>query len=169
MTATVATTPGVIEILLTQLSISDRAIHRNLEGVSHEESIRRPQPGGNSTNWIVGHIVASRSRVLAALGEANVLADESIATYRRGSDGNVEAGLPLNDLIDAFDRSQPILVARLRRLTEAELAAKSPVPTPAGPDANLGAALSALTFHEAYHIGQLGIARRLIGKTGAIS
>jgi len=30
-------------------------------------------------------------------------------------------------------------------------------------------ALTILGFHEAYHVGQLGIQRRLIGKDGAIA
>ncbi len=157
-----------IDALVTQLSVSRGAIHRNLQGVSHEESLLRPQPAGNSANWIVGHIVASRSRLLTALGETGVLADERIAPYRRGSDGGVETGLPLQDLVDAFERSQPLLIARLQRMTDAELEAKSPISSPAGPDATFGAALSAMVFHEAYHVGQLGIARRLIGKHGAI-
>lgn len=158
---------STIDALVTQLSVSRGAIHRNLEGVSHEESIRRPD-AGNCTNWIVGHIVASRSRLLTALGETGVLPDERITPYRRGSDGSVEMGLSLQDLVDALDRSQPLLIARLQRMTEAELGVKSPISSPAGPDATFGAALSAMVFHEAYHVGQLGIARRLIGKSGAI-
>jgi uncharacterized damage-inducible protein DinB len=157
-----------IDALVTQLSVSGRAVHRNLEGISNEESICRAQPAGNCANWIVGHIVASRSGLLKALGEGSVLPEDKIALYRRGSDGRVEAGMGLEDLIDAFDRSQPLLLERLGRLSEAELAAKSPIGSPAGPDATFGEALSAIVFHEAYHVGQLGIARRLIGKPGAI-
>jgi uncharacterized damage-inducible protein DinB len=168
MTTTVSSSSGLIDAVVNQLSICQRAVHRNVDGVSQQESTLRPEAGCNSANWVVGHIVSARSSILRALGEEKIFPDEQVAMYRRGSDGSVEHGVPLADLLEALDRSQPILLARLQRATEAELNAKSPMSSPAGPDATLGAAVAAMAFHEAYHVGQLGVLRRLMGKPGAI-
>ena len=157
-----------IDAIVTQFNICNRSIHRNLEGVSHDESMRRPEPGGNSVNWVLGHLVSSRSRLLSRFGEQAVLDEASTTSYARGSDGNVEHGVALEELLAALDRSQPLLVERLRRFTDEELTAKAPFSSPAGPDATLGQALAAMAFHEAYHAGQLGILRRFTGKAGAI-
>ena len=53
------------------------AINRNLDGLSHEESLVIPEPGGNCLNWVLGHIVigpqhgadAGRRRLPCSAGE----------------------------------------------------------------------------------------------------
>ncbi len=161
-------TPTLVDALLGQITICHRAAHVNLEGFSHEDSVAGPAPGGNSANWILGHITWSRQGVLMFLGEP-LTADERLKQYKRGSDGTLQSAVPLQELIEIYDRLQPLFMARLQRLTDAELNAKTAMRTPAGADATLGAALASLVFHESYHVGQLGIARRLAGKSGAIA
>ena len=158
----------VVETLVGQLGIVQRVIKRNLEGISDEEALLHPTPGGNSANWVLGHVVATRSGLLKNLGEQPLLDDETREQYRRGSDGNVPNPLPLAKLFDAFDRSQSLLVSKLKSIPEAKLAEKSPFSSPAGPDASLAEALAAMVFHESYHSGQLGLLRRVCGKKGAI-
>lgn len=166
MNATVAT-PTLIEVLTGQLGFCQYATRVNTDGITDEESLVRPQPGGNSANWILGHITSVRQGVVNRLGDA-LPVDERLKQYRRGSEGDVAQPIPFHELVALYDRLHPLLIARLQNLTEAELVAKSPMPTPAGPDASLGAALSSLVFHESYHVGQLGVARRLLGKSCAI-
>ncbi|MGB5881514.1 MAG: DinB family protein, partial [Thermoanaerobaculia bacterium] len=36
------------------------------------------------------------------------------------------------------------------------------------PNETLGSLLHLIAFHQAYHVGQLGLGRRLVGKAGAI-
>src|SRR5437762_4909444 len=48
--------------------ISYGALFRNLEGITHEESLIEPTPAGNTLNWVLGHIVATRNRMLPMLG-----------------------------------------------------------------------------------------------------
>ena len=168
MSTVTPTAPGLVDALVAQLSVSRNAIRRNLDGVSHEESTQPHDCGGNSANWVVGHIVAARNSVLKNLGGKTVMPDATAAVYRRGSDGAVSGGMKLEDLISALDESQPLLIESLRKVPEQQLLAKSPFSSPAGPEATLGEAISAMVFHEAYHVGQLGILRRLLGRKGAI-
>src|SRR5471032_3158967 len=128
---------STIDTLATQLAITQRTIKRNLEEVSHEESLLRPQPGGNSANWVLGHILASRSGLLKNLGEQPLLDDAAVQQYRRGSDGNVPNPVPLTELLAALDRSQPAIIAGMKRIPDTALAAKSPFSSPAGADATL--------------------------------
>jgi uncharacterized damage-inducible protein DinB len=168
MSASASTALSVIDGLATQLGITQRTIKKNLEEVSHEESLVRPQPGGNSANWVLGHILASRSGLLKNLGEQPLLDEAAVQQYRRGSDGNVPNPVPLADLIAALDRSQPAIIAAMKRIPDAALAAKSPFASPAGAEATLAEALAGMVFHESYHVGQLGLLRRVFGKKGAI-
>lgn len=163
-----ATAPSVIDALSTQLALTQRTIKRNLEGVSNEEALLHPQPAGNSANWVLGHILASRSGLLKNFGEQPLLDDSSVQQYRRGSDGNVANPLPLDDLLAALDRSQPLMIAGMKRISETALAAKAPINSPAGAEASYADALAAMVFHESYHVGQLGLLRRVCGKKGAI-
>ena len=52
------------KVIQTSLWFSSFATKKNLEGMTHEESLLRPEKGGASINWILGHIVATRNRVL---------------------------------------------------------------------------------------------------------
>lgn len=163
-----ASASSVIDGLVAQLGICRRATHRNLDGISHEESLLRPVPGGNSANWVPGHIVSARSNLLKRLGESPLLDDETTTQYRRGSDGNIPTPLPVSELLATLDRSQPLFTAAMRRFSDEQLASKAPFSSPAGDDATLAEALAAMVCHESYHVGQLGLLRRVCGKKGAI-
>ncbi len=160
-------TPTVIDGLVTQLEISHRSIKRNLDGITHDDSLKRLE-GANSINWIIGHMLASRGGVLKALGGQSPLNRDQVAEYARGSSGELAHPLRLDELVGMFDRTQAPLVDALRRATGDELNAVSAMRTPAGEGATLAQALAAMTLHECYHVGQLGLARRLVGKKGAI-
>jgi len=164
---TTATTPTVIDGIVTQLEISRRSVKRNLEGITHDESLRRPE-GVNSINWIVGHMLGGRVGVLANLGDQPPVAREKLAEYGRGSSGELTSPMRFEELLELFDRTQEPLVAALQRVSDEKLNAKSPMRSPAGDDATFAQALAAMTLHECYHTGQLGLSRRLIGKKGAI-
>jgi uncharacterized damage-inducible protein DinB len=58
----------------------------------------------------------------------------------------------------------PVIVERLNRLSPDALAA----PSSTNPRSTLEQQLGFLAFHESYHVGQVGVLRRLIGKPGAI-
>lgn len=138
------------------------AIGVNARDLSHEESLVDPAPGGNSANWVLGHIVATRGAILSLLGEKHVWDDGTVDRYKRGS-SPITPGTakPMPEIIEALDRSQERIVAGLSRLKDEDLA------KPVGTD-TVGARLATLQFHEAYHAGQLGLLRRIAGKEGAI-
>jgi len=148
------------------------AINRNLDGVSNEESLFIPQPAGNCINWVVGHIVAARNTALNLAGGAPILSGDAAAPYRRGSNP-IHAGdrvLDLGTLRGFLADSQQQLIPALATISDEMLALPVPEPLRRAPlTGSIEAALARLAFHESYHNGQIGLLRRLAGKTGAIA
>lgn len=161
-----------VQPLLVQLGSQRFALHTNVKGLTHEESLRSPQPGGNCLNWVVGHIVNARQTWLTkVLGEAPLFDDDTIARYRRGSEPLTDGTLAmrLEELLAAYDRAQEPLLAGLSRLTPEGLAEPAPFSPGNDPRETVGSLVAKLTFHEAYHIGQTALLRRLVGHPGAIA
>ena len=141
------------------------ALDVNVKDISHEESLLQPGGGGNCLNWVVGHIVANRNHILSLLGEEPIWGEEAYARYKRGSAPIREDGSgarPFAEMLADFVTSQGRVRDGLGRMTESRLAEQAGKET-------VGDQLAFLQFHEAYHIGQAGLLRRLAGKEGAIA
>ena len=63
------------EMLMMQLEVPKSIFAMNTDGVTHEESLRRPMESGHCMNWIGGHMVATCNAVLPSLGEDPVWDD----------------------------------------------------------------------------------------------
>ncbi len=158
-----------VEPLLTQLAFTQFAIVRNIAGVTHEESLRRPLPDASHMNWVMGHIINGRSGMLRLLGEAPVWSDDEAAPYRGGADLLPADGYrDFAEIVGLFQGSQDGLIAALKRATPEQWNAVAPREHVLREGMTAGEMVSALVFHEAYHAGQVGMLRRLIGKAGAI-
>jgi hypothetical protein len=155
------------KVLAFQFGIGAFVIQRNLDGVSHGDSLRTPDPGGNSLNWIVGHIVRTRNNALALLGSKPLYEDSEFAQYGPGTFDPARA-LPLDELKRRFEALGPPLTAALDQVTAEQLSAAAPFSPTGNASETLGTLLASTAFHEAYHLGQTGLARRLIGLQGAI-
>jgi uncharacterized damage-inducible protein DinB len=133
------------------------------KGITHDESCRAPLGGGNSLNWVLGHIAASRNGIHALIGAPNALAKETAAPYLRGSAGVTEGAdaRPTSEIIDLLDRSTETIKTRLAEMAPADFERSLEKET-------VGEALAFLQFHESYHAGQVGLLRRLLGKDGVI-
>ncbi|MEO6194672.1 MAG: hypothetical protein ABIS20_16800, partial [Thermoanaerobaculia bacterium] len=73
------------ELLTKIFEASHMSLTRNLEGITHEESLRAPGPGGNSLNWVLGHLLYHRNVVMKLLNRPPVWDPEKAARYARGS------------------------------------------------------------------------------------
>ena len=157
-------------LIAKQFEFNHRAAHRNLNSVTHEESLVHPTPAGNCANWVLGHIVATRNLVMQALGEPEVWTSDQAAPYQRGAAAPLagDRAERFEDILAALDRSQSLVIARIGALQDEDITRTVPAIGPL--DAStLGERLAALSFHEAYHVGQFGLLRRLLGKAGAIA
>jgi uncharacterized damage-inducible protein DinB len=152
-----------VEALQKLFGINHRALELNVKGLSHEESLIQPPRGGNCLNWVAGHVVANRNFILGLVGEQPIWSEAEMEAYKRGSAPIKDSSRArkFEDIVADFTRSQERLRAGLSRLTEEDLARKKG-------DETVGDTLHFLQFHEAYHVGQMGLLRRMAGKEGAI-
>jgi hypothetical protein len=155
------------KVLSFQFAIGAFVLDRNLAGITHDDSLRAPQPGGNTMNWIVGHIVRTRNQALGLLGQSPVFDDSDFELY--GATGfDPRRALTLDELKRRFDVLGPALGAALEKTTPAQLDAAAPFSPTGNPGETVGTLIASIAFHEAYHLGQTGLARRLLGKRGAL-
>jgi uncharacterized damage-inducible protein DinB len=162
--------PGEIDLLRRQVSMTHDAVRKNVEGLTHADSLVQPLPDGNRLNWVMGHLVLVDQRMLRRLGQPPVMPEEALARYGRGTPPLQEAdeATDFRTLVDAWNASQPRLDAGLDALTPEALEAIAGA-TPAGaPTDTVRTLLATLVFHQAYHAGQTGVLRRIAGKPGAI-
>lgn len=156
--------------LRTLYFVIHRTVRRNLDGVSHEESLRSPEPFGNNANWVLGHLVDAAEGVLGLLGQPRVLDSGALVRYRRGTRPLIDAteALPLERLLEAWDEASKRINVGLKSIPEERIDA--PVPEElTWMGTTIGAAVAFVSFHQSYHAGQLGLLRRLLGKPGAIA
>lgn len=169
MDATERPAPPDLAMLLFQAGIVDRALRTNVDGIDHERSLIAPRPAGNCLNWIVGHLVHGYQFALPFVGREPVVPPGELARYARGSEPLDDAAdaWPIDDLVDAWTRSSERLEDGLRDLSNDDL--DRPIdPFGSGRPRPLREYLSFLLFHQAYHVGQAGVLRRVAGEEGAI-
>jgi len=62
-------------MLRHQARLTHGAVRTNVDGLTHEDSLLQPQPGGNCLNWVVGHLLFVDQRMLRRLGQTPVMSD----------------------------------------------------------------------------------------------
>ncbi|MHC4547589.1 MAG: DinB family protein [Planctomycetota bacterium] len=155
--------------LSRQFGFSAGTVMGNTEGLTHEESLLTPERGGNCLNWVLGHIVATRSRMFPLLGLAPFWDEAKIRPYDRGAPPlPADEAVALPKLRETLAKSQEHLQGRLGALSGDDLAAALAA-TEEILGGTLGSALTAFAWHEAYHAGQVGILRRVAGKPGVLT
>lgn len=145
-------------------ALGDRFLERQV-GDFTETDWNVRDAAGHDPRWIVGHLAAMRRRVLALMGIPRP-AEPWEQFFGRGTS---PAGLPPDldpkALVADVHASQAAMVPAWKHLTVGALAEGLGRTLPDGSD-TVGGALRFLAWHEAYHLGQLGILRRLAGRSG---
>jgi hypothetical protein len=120
---------------------------------------------GHDPRWIAGHVTVYRNRVITLMGlEAPVLPWEN--TFTRGATAaDVPADLDMAEVVKAFHAAGAILAGGWEGLGKELLDQPLGRTLPDGSDTK-GGCIRFLAWHEAYHLGQLGMFRRLAGKAG---
>lgn len=155
-----------LEGLARIFAASDRLFVRALEGADRDALLRRPPGGaGNPMLWIAGHATRVRSQVVRSLGHEHTLAwgDQ----FNRGGSSADDSQWPeAGVIIEAWNSLAAELQTRLEALGEDDLLGTTEAPSL---DGTLLGAVALLAFHDAYHVGQLGMLRansglsRLVG------
>lgn len=145
-------------------------VRRNVDGLTQEESLVQPDPGGSCLNWVVGHLLNIYDATLPMLGQKPVM-EEGLKRYARGTPPlqDPAEALELRDLLAAWDQAAERIQAGLASLTAEILDRPAPHSPSNNPNETVRSLLTTTFFHQAYHAGQTGLLRRIAGKEGAIA
>jgi uncharacterized damage-inducible protein DinB len=136
-------------------------IKTHTDGLTHADSLAQPPVPGNCINWVVGHILAYRNRILKVLGQPPIFDEVTAARYARDSKPVLgdEPGIGmLENMLQLLDESQAHVAAAMKALP----------PDDAGKMWTFGQnTMSAaewmlfLLRHEAYHTGNMELLREV--------
>lgn len=149
--------PDIIRYLYT---LTLRVLKTNLDGIRDEES-RQELPGGTSVNWIVGHVLLSRSNLLAQLGAERHHDSTLLQFYQPAHDAPNRTGqqMSLDSLVHELETHHQQFVELLTSIVEEATEERR---------SELYKEMCFFHFHESYHTGQIGVLRRILGKEGKI-
>jgi uncharacterized damage-inducible protein DinB len=141
--------------------VGDNLFERALSGVSDEHMRTRIDQRGNSLLWLAGHITTSRYAVARLVGLPDKCPFGEL--FARGTPLKPDEEYPpIKEIEIAFTELSGKLKERFEELMpedfDKEIAEGYPIARN-----DVLHALSFLGFHEAYHIGQMGMVRRLLG------
>ncbi len=145
-------------------------IMMQIDGITHEESLIQPPFFGNCMNWVLGHMVMSRERILIMIGAPRVWTQEQCDRYERGSQPIIDPqdALPFDKIVADFKTAQERILDWFKTCTPGDLAVEAVphhIPTDSAPRWDW---LEFLLWHEAYHIGNLELLRQLAGKNDKV-
>jgi len=159
----------ITENVLKQFVMCNFVLRANVGEITQEESLLQPKPAGNCVNWVLGHIIVYRCRLLRGLGAEAVWDEADYKLYERHEAPltRPEGAKPIAELWSALDETLKRLEMALSTLTPAKLAEVAPFIQDDEPGGTFETALTVFAFHDAYHSGQTGVLRRIIGKPPA--
>ena len=160
-----------IEAFRHQAEMTREVLRINTRGLKHEESLVQPRPHGNCLNWVVGHLLWTYDYNLPVLGQEPVMGEDALERYERGSPPlrDPSEALDFRELLTAWDEAAERIDAGFAALTADALDQPARPVHADDPGETVRERLSGFLFHQAYHVGQTALLRRIAGKDGAIA
>lgn len=150
-----------VGLVMRQFKANDWMIERAVEGFTYEDWMFS-HGSSSPAAWIVGHLAGSRRRAARAAG-ASLAEQPWEAAYGFGSNSAAELPLSPADALAALREAGEVLYAQLQAMTPEQAKQSIEMHTPDGRNDRLSM-LGFASFHESYHVGQLGFLRRLRDK-----
>ncbi len=149
--------PRIIDQVAMQQTAA-QLLHGAVEGLDDEQLRRRGSPHNNSMLWIASHLTTVRFVMARMLGLDLPIPWDG--HFGRGA----EFGTPepaMEEILTRFEQVTAALMDRYEQLGDEDLNAPS-ARFPSA-DRTIGGAIHFLTFHDGYHLGQLGFLRKMAG------
>jgi hypothetical protein len=141
---------------------------KQVDGLSHADSLIQPQPGGNCLNWVMGHLVDNLADILEFLGGKRPTDLPDLSHYGFGSEpvlGDGPGVQKLEVLIDTYTQLNAQVVNRLAEMDASDFDEEIDYFRGKG---RRGYVVFFFFYHHSYHIGQLEQLRNLAGRTEKI-
>lgn len=155
------------DILEQQYDVIYSVIALNIEGLTQESSLAPAAGGGNTANWILGHLVNVHNGVMGLIGAPPVWESEQLDRARFDNPiRDARDAIDWDTLVERFNASREACLAGLASLTDDALAEE--MTDPFGEASTRAGMLALLSVHQCYHAGQLGMSRRAAGLRTAV-
>jgi uncharacterized damage-inducible protein DinB len=151
-----------IRPLASQLGLNASLIRRALELLRTDDWLRRPVAEGSNAAFVAAHLLEARASLVRILGGDPLHAWSATLEQARSVEDLGARPSPA-EVAEAFDLITARLEERLSAATEEDLEAPSGHDFPTGDGTVLGAA-AFLSLHESYHVGQLALLVRALGR-----
>lgn len=148
------------DVLTSFMNGNKFVLGKQLDGLTHEDSITQLPFRGNCLNWVIGHIVDSRDNVLRLLDCEPYLTEKQANLYKSGSDpitADSDAE-QLDWLWETYCKQDDFIRQALEKMTVDDLEQVKD-----GSERTIGDRLRGLMWHETYHVGQTEYLRQLTG------
>jgi hypothetical protein len=149
--------------LKAQFDLHTRLFNNVLEGITDSEASDRKSEHVNHMKWIAGHLLNTRVSSLTKMtgGQPD---DSYAALFGRGAALDPAATYPpIGEITTRWNEAAGGISNGLAHVPEEVLSSQSPAQAPIADDTIRGL-MAFLISHEAYHIGQLSLLRKLVGK-----
>jgi uncharacterized damage-inducible protein DinB len=155
----------IAKYFASQFEFNQFTLRRLLDDVSQEHSLQAPKPGVNTINWLLGHIIATRQRLLKMMNAEGFWGDAEMSMYERGSQNfdpahavhMVVLRAALETSYEHLQRALPAAEASFVNASARKFIRNGET---------VGDQIGFFICHEEYHAGQIGLIRRLLDKPG---
>jgi hypothetical protein len=152
------------QALVNQFRFNQMTLTALLADISQEDGLRTPAQGVNCINWLLGHLLATRGRMMTSMNAEPEWYAEYIRIYLPHEPHYPASAKAMQDMLRTLNTSL-VEIALALKTFEPSLGK----PTDEIPHLKAGTwadRIGSFICHEAYHCGQIGLARRAMGKKG---
>lgn len=155
-----------IACLIEMMRFQDNALEKVAAEFKGPDWLHRITSGTSHAYWLLGHLAYCR-RILARKIGGAISEEPWEKSFARGSKpGDKLEPIDILPLKQRFLDAGRVVIARLEQMTEIDFAAESGRVWPQGDSRIQGMILFMLHMHEPYHLGQIGLIGRALGKPG---
>jgi uncharacterized damage-inducible protein DinB len=150
-----------LQPLIEAFKLQTRLYLNVTKDISDEHAVSGIGGSSNNIAWITGHLFSTRYMLGTVLGITD--REPFPDLFERGK--GVQEGVQypsMNELTNGWNEFAEKIISRLEGMSEDELQAEAPVQTPVAEN-TLRGFITFICHHEAYHIGQISLARRYFG------
>ncbi len=143
-------------------NMNERLFLNALDGITDSQAKQRISDNNNPLIWIATHTVWARYNMLVFLGKPVKNPYEGMFENFRPYDKS-DKYPALEDIKSEWKKASNLLKDAMQSVSEAHLAADSPLKSPIGDFTN-GGTIAFLAQHESYDIGQIGFLKKYFTK-----
>jgi hypothetical protein len=154
------------DALVHSLTISQKLLNRYCEDLTPEEYVKRACAGGNTTAWILGHLILTERQALGRVGVADLPALPEGFEKRFGRDEAAARASEFGDvgvLLPLFNRHRQMLIDAVRGAGADVLEKPLEKPHPLI-GTRVWEVVNFMGSHVNMHAGQVTMIRRSMGK-----